>query len=208
MTSAMVEVFDSRGSTHKARILLDTCASANFITESLVKKLNLEKTKTSLYISALNNLQTTANFLVKITIKSMYSNFRDLTLFSVPKITDLCPQEYISKEKLDIPTNLQLADPKFYEPNSIDILLGTGPTLSLFCNNKLKIGEAIDDLYLFKTKLGWVVGGGIKSDGSLRKSKCMISDLKFDLENFWKIEEVDYDKSAITNTEQCEKHFR
>lgn len=154
MTSALVLVSNNYGKYIKCRALLDTCSTSNFITAKLAKHLNLSETKCSLTVEAINEMNTTVNSLTKIIFKSLHSEFKkSITCFIVPKITNLVTSDTFPREKISIPSNIKLADPKFYKPSNVDILIGSGPTLSLFSVGQIRLSQ-YDDLIFQKTKLG------------------------------------------------------
>ena len=156
----------------------------------------------------MNRSSSTVTFQTEVTFKSLYSPFeKTLNFFIIPFILDLTPNETIPKEKLNIPSNLKLADPDFFKPSKIDLLIGSGPTLSLFCNGQIQVLDR-QDLILQKTKLGWVIGGGITPQKK-RKFQCFLTNLSFDIEKFWNIEEVSSSNSNWSNEEKlCENHFK
>ena len=153
MTSTKVIVYSRFKEQHTCRVLLDTCSTANFICASLAQRLQLNKSSCSLTIGAMNELNTTANYYAQLTLQSIYSEFKQsLTLFIVPKITDATSSDTIPREQLKLPPNLRLADPEFHIPAPIDLLIGAGPSLSLFSTGQIKVADS--NLILQKTKLG------------------------------------------------------
>lgn len=208
MTSALVEVLDNTGKPHKCRMLLDTCATANFITENFAKKLKLSMSEFHLPISALNGMSTSTKYSIKVTINSIHNAFKkSFTFYTVPKITDLVPVEVIPKGIVNIPSNIRLADPEFYKPAPIDMLIGAGPTLSLFNIGQIKLSED-NDLFLQKTLLGWVIGGECSAVVTPKKYACLVTDIQFNLERFWEMEERNSSKRTLSVEEDnCEKHF-
>ena len=208
MTSASVDVFDKHKKLCRARLLLDTCATANFITDAFVRKLGIDKEKYNINIGAMNNLNTTTNYRVVITFKSIHDKFKKtLSFLSVPQITDFIPQEIIDHQVIKIPPNVKLADPEFYRPAPIDMLIGAGPSLSLFCRNQIDLSSENSDLFLHETKLGWIIGGGINNFDFKKKYECFVSEIEFDLERFWKIEECNNDKILSIEEQKCEDYF-
>lgn len=160
----------------------------------------------------MNSLQTESTYFTQLKFKSRYSNFnKSLTFFIVPQITDLVPSEAIDKNACAIPSHVRLADPNFHVPARVDMLIGAGPTLSMFCTGQIILSRP-EDLILQKTKLGWIVGGGVSSIKSNRLAGCFLTNPTFDLERFWNIEEVPkgllpestWSKDKIN----CEDHFK
>ncbi|XP_076660084.1 uncharacterized protein LOC143363614 [Halictus rubicundus] len=108
----------------ECRTLLDTCSNANFITESLVKKLRLPTREQSVTIEALNELNTVTNRLVKAKIVSRQNNFnRTLEFFVIPRIAGQLPDCQIDRTRVQIPHNIKLADPHFHKPAPVDMLI-------------------------------------------------------------------------------------
>ena len=69
------------------------------------------------------------------------------------------------------------------------MLLGSGPTLSLFCIGQINLSNETTDLYLQKTRLGWIIGGTINMKKASHKATCNLTDLQTNLEKSWEIEE-------------------
>ncbi|XP_076660789.1 uncharacterized protein LOC143364215 [Halictus rubicundus] len=108
----------------ECRTLLDTRSNANFITESLVKKLRLPTREQSVTIEALNELNTVTNRLVKAKIASRQNNFiRTLEFFVIPRIAGQLPDCQIDRTRVQIPHNIKLADLHFHKPAPVDMLI-------------------------------------------------------------------------------------
>lgn len=92
--SAIVQIRDHRNRFVKARALLDTCATANFISESIVKRLDSQVVEHQSLIGAINTISTESKGLVKITMRSRFGDFgKELICLTIPIITDLVPSE-------------------------------------------------------------------------------------------------------------------
>ena len=209
MTSAIVEVFDRYKNVHRCRILLDTCATGNIVTDRFANILKLPKTKCKISIGALNNLNTSSNYSVSITFKSIQSNFRkSLQFLTVPEITDLVPSEFLDKNELNLPKNIKLADPEFHKPGAIEMLIGAGPSLSLLCIGQTNLSQNTHDLFLQKTQLGWILGGEFSTPNNCKKYSCLLSGIDFDMEKFWEIENRGKKRELSIDDKKCEENFR
>ena len=205
--SAIIHIRNHKNDFIKARALLDTCATANFISESIVKRLGSRITEHSSRIGAINTTSTVASGLVKITIQSRMGDFsKELTCLTIPVITDLIPSETFPRETIEIPSNIRLADPEFHLPRPVDILIGSGATLSLFSVGQINLSRDGHDLYLQKTRLGWVVAGCV-SVRSVSKPTCYLTTLEDQLSRFWDLEEIVRDKPKTSEEIECETHF-
>ncbi|XP_077255211.1 uncharacterized protein LOC143893560 [Temnothorax americanus] len=163
----------------------------------------------SLPIGTINNTTTESKGMVQITIQSIHDEFRkNLTCLIVPAIADLIPSEIFPRESLRIPPNIKLADPNFHLPRPVDLLIGSGATISLFSIGQINLSHKGQDLYLQKTRLGWVVAGGTSSQLPVKNATCHLTNLENQLLKFWIIEEVGTDRSWSAEEMQCEAHFK
>ncbi|XP_033231592.1 uncharacterized protein LOC117182603 [Belonocnema kinseyi] len=110
------------------------------------------------------------------------------------------------RENIKIPLHLKLADDNFDTPAKVDMLLGVSPALSMFCNGEIIINN---ELILQKTRLGWVIGGSFNLSRINKRSKCMTTNIEFDLERFWTLEETQENQRHWSDEELfCEAHFK
>lgn len=209
LLTARVKVETKNGMIFTCRTLLDTCSTASFITENLAKKLQVSKQTCSLTIQAMNDLTTTANYYTQLTFKSMHSDFKkSLTFFIIPQITDFIPNEAIPRNELNIPSHIKLADPEFDKPAAIDMLIAAGPTLSMFCPGQINLRKN-DDLILQKTRLGWIIGGGLNLVDQSFQSNCLFSKIEANCKESWDIDTFPVKNSTWSKDEiSCENHFK
>jgi len=206
VTSAIIYVENNTSDVIKCRALLDTCATANFISESLVKRLRLSVKKQRTTISMINSLHTASKGIVEIIIRSTCTEFsKELTCIVIPTIVNLMPSEIISRKNINIPPNIKLADPKFHLPRAIDVLIGSGATLALFSVGQINLSVPGHELYLQKTRLGWVIAGNVALSTASGSNTCHLTKLERQLERFWVVEDV-ADNAAGGDIE-CEQHF-
>lgn len=206
MATALIKVFDVHNNIFSARSFLDTCASAN-----LANKLRLKKMNCSMEIAGLNNMITSTNKYITLTFQSRINDYRKVLDFLImPKICDFAPEEAIPREKLKIPSNLPLADPEFFKPSKIDLIIGAGTTVSVLSIGKINISHDNNDFFLQKTRLGWIVAGGtnFSPDLKTRKSKCMLLEVNDILEKFWQTEEIGPTCENSNEESLCEIHFK
>ena len=135
--------------------MLDTCATANFITNGLAKTLNCITRPCNVQIGAVNNLSTKSSKLAELTIHSINSNFsKQIQCYVIPSISNAEPSESFSRDLIKISKTISLADPNFHVARPVDILLGSGPTIALLQSNRIKLTANASDL--FCKKLSWV----------------------------------------------------
>lgn len=172
-----------------------------------MKRLNLRVAARSLPIGTINAMSTESKGLAKITIQSAIDGFRkELTCLTIPNIADLIPSEIFPREAVKIPSNIRLADPEFHLPRPVDLLIGSGATLSMLSVGQINLSHKGYDLYLQKTRLSWVVAGGT-SDQNTTKASCHLTALDDQLAKFWTIEEFTVEKLKSKEEIECETHF-
>ncbi|XP_044582954.1 uncharacterized protein LOC123263974 [Cotesia glomerata] len=207
--SALIQMRDSAGKFIQARALLDTCATANFITENLTNKLKLPMQNCSIPIRAVNGMQTLSKHVVQINCKSLNDKFqRTLSFLTVDEIAELSPNEMFPRNKICIPKNIILADPQFHIPRPVDVLIGSGTTLSLLSVGQINRSQNDCDLILQKTQLGWVVAGGVNNDKDVFPVTCQLTDLSSQLTKFWNIEDLGSNDSRTFDDSTCETYYQ
>ncbi|XP_015119449.1 uncharacterized protein LOC107042779 [Diachasma alloeum] len=124
----------------------------------------------------------------------------------------MVPGQPLDRDKIEIPSNLRLADPEFHLPAPIDMLFGTGTTLSFLGPAKKRIfAENQPDLFLLQTSLGWVIGGGAPTSKHTRQRSCHLintDSLGFELTKFWEIEDTAGKPRSNHVETACERHFK
>lgn len=208
MLSALVHVQNIDGQYVEARALLDTCATAHFITTSLSDRLKLSLRPCSISIGAIGEMTTISKGSVEVHLRSINGTFyKILDCLTVPKIAGLVPDEVFPRDSIKIPSRIQLADPLFHLPRPVDILIGSGVTLSLLSIGQINLSHNREDLFLQKTRLGWVIGGGLNKVDRDSNVSCNAVDVAIQLDKFWKIEDADLNSSRSFEEEECEKHY-
>ncbi|XP_025996386.2 uncharacterized protein LOC113005268 [Solenopsis invicta] len=206
LTSALVDIRNRRGKLIRCRALLDTGATANFISENIVRHLDVRVLSHSLPIGMLNNSNTYSRGVVQIEIQSVHDKYnKALTCLTIPEIANLIPSEVFPRETMKLPKNIKLADPEFHLPRPVDLLIGSGATLSLFSVGQINLSKEGHDLYLQKTRLGWVVAGGTNS--KFPKTTCYLTNLENLITRFWSVEEVASDKPRSREENECEEYY-
>jgi len=208
MTSASVYIRDRKNKLIKCRALLDTCATANFISETMVKRLNAHVVEHLLPVGAINEMNTVSRGMVKIIMRSIHDDFcKELTCLTIPNIAGLVPSEIFPRDSINLPSNIRLADPEFYLPRPVDLLVGSSATLSLLAVGQINITNNNQDIYIQKTRLGWVLAGRNSQAIISKSATCHLTNLENLLQKFWTMEEIPLIKSKSAEDDVCEAHF-
>ncbi|XP_055633073.1 uncharacterized protein LOC129773487 [Toxorhynchites rutilus septentrionalis] len=109
----------------------------------------------------------------------------------------------------ELPSEIVLADPKFHEPTSIDMIIGMEVYYELLLEGFVKLGPGKPVLQ--KTMLGWVVSGkgGLlqSSNPSIVAHVCSTQSLESQLAKFWEIESCESSSTMSVEESACEAHF-
>lgn len=209
LSTIKLQIFDSNGSLHTVRALLDSGSQSNFITNAICRKLNLKRTPTNCLVSGLNST-TSLDYECHIKIKSIYSNYQiNSTCLILPQITETIPSCRLNISTWKIPSTIQLADPEFYEPSGIDLLIGSGHFWSILKQEKIQLSKHLPILH--NTEFGWIVSGPLPFSSTT--SYCNFSRTNcnehscHDLTKFWEVEEFD-SKQFSRDDEECERFFK
>lgn len=207
--SAMVRAHTRDCGTLQGRVLLDTCSTAHFVTEDFARNLGLPMHPYSIPVGAINSIVTMSKFAVKITLQSNYGDFsKTLTFLTVPTIADFVPDEFIPLESINLPSKLPLADPHFHVPRPVDLLIGSGATLSLMNPGRIDLSRgAGNDLILQKTEFGWTLAGSNNDVTQVDFAICNLTELKRLMNRFWEIEDLELVNPKSTKDIDIENHY-
>ncbi|XP_050516397.1 uncharacterized protein LOC126891261 [Diabrotica virgifera virgifera] len=144
LSTAVVNVFDKFGNSHKCRVLLDNGSQSNFISEKFCDILQLSKEKINTSISGINQLTHNINFRTSLTFKSDINNFsKKISCLILPNITSNLPYIHINRSQLNIPTKLLLADQNFEKPGPVDLLIGADTFWDILSVGQIKLGPGL-----------------------------------------------------------------
>ena len=124
---------------------------------------------------------------------------RSVPQFDVSNVKEILP-DHISQE---------LADPTFFRPAPIDVLLGAEA-----CARLLKSGIFLHEetgLFAQNSLLGWFLFGGLKEPSPQAEVMLTqmddLADLNKTMLKFWEIEEVNRERLRTPEEEKCEEIF-
>ncbi|XP_076301551.1 uncharacterized protein LOC143219488 [Lasioglossum baleicum] len=203
-------IMDSQNVQHDCRILLDSGSQVNFITEELANRLKLSKTNIDVPVFGINQVESRIKYTVRTTIASKTSNYKaKIGFYTIPQIACYLPTQQINCSTINIPKNIQLADPEYHKPSKIDALLGAELFYKLLSVGQIYLLKK--SLILQKTVMGWILSGSIPSSKpTLNSINCHLSTSSIDdqIAKFWELEECPTSKIASKEEELCEAHFR
>lgn len=215
-------VVNLRGQSEKhiqARAILDTGSERSFITQSLRDKLNPKIIQSTIKIYGVGNSTTQCMESCFVELKSRISNYTvNVQCLILPQITSNLPVSSVCIDNLNIPENIVLADPSFYDSQPIDMLIGADLFWELLQEGKMRLTNGP---FIQNTRLGWIVSGSVPpiSHKQLKHINCNLIhsadensqySLHELLREFWEIEELPNTILHELGSDQeraCEEHF-
>ncbi|XP_047019136.1 uncharacterized protein LOC124629667 [Helicoverpa zea] len=213
LTTALIKVESKDGSYRVVRALLDQGSQGSFVTESTVQYLGLHKTPSKqVVIGVGGDKSATAKSSVILTLRSRIdpSVVIRVNAFVLKSVTALLPSTKVTRvEWVDL-TDDDLADPEYYRPNKIDVLLGADVYSQVIQEGIKK--NVTGTLLAQDTKLGWILSGTLDVDQTINSHiTVMHSRVEGDdmLRKFWELEEPSGTKEMLTEEEtKCEELFK
>lgn len=220
LPTAVIEVSNPiTNKTTRVRALLDCGSQSSFITRSLIKKLSLNTNSidalrvVGIGDNSLNNVIETCT--VKLSSINNSYNLK-LTCMVLDKIVGDISKSHINLKNLNLPQKLPLADPQFYCPGSIDLLIGSDMFWDIIGDKTRCIGDG--KIKLRSSKFGWIVCGSLPSyynNNNYKSAQCNLVLTKLSpndidltiLPKFWEIEDLPKRPLLSWSEEACEKHF-
>ena len=208
LPTAIVKIQDNQGSFQNIRVLLDTGSQVSFITERAVQCLGLKRKRSRIPITGI--ISTSAgvtNGLVTTNLRSRFnSSFVEVDCFVISKLTSVLPSFSIDNIDSSL-LLLDLADPTFNEPGEKDILIGADKVFSIITGPATRADHQSPER--IPTIFGWVVVGQFNQKPSGVVNFCTKLDFSqcFDLERFWRLEEVSYVPVLSLEEQQAEDSF-
>lgn len=207
LSTALVAVYDSKGKQHTARIMLDNASTTHLVTQQFVGKLGLSRRSTTSTVTGIGNQSCKSSQSCSITIHSLYSNYKaSLNCTILPTLTKTVPSKLINLETIPIPSGIQLADPRFNIPATVDILVGADIFWSVLCGNSIELGKSLPKL--FETKLGWLVVRYDSSTDANSTHYCNFVNQEENISRLWELDSIPTKYSLTSEERACEEKFQ
>lgn len=104
---------------------MDNGSQSNFVSENFANKLGVESKNAMIEIRDINQQASQALREVNLNMFSRVGSFSmEPKCIVLPRITHKLPHVKLDRSKLDIPSNVILADPQFNLPQDVDLLIG------------------------------------------------------------------------------------
>lgn len=211
LATAVVIVEDDEGSQFPARALLDSGSESNFITERLSQRIRTQREKVDISVLGIGQAAMKVKYRIQALVCSRVSEFsRNVSFLVLPKVTADLPTAKVNVEGWSIPNGISLADPAFFNPGAVDMVLGIEFFFDFFeSGRRISIGKQLPTLN--ESVFGWVVCGGLmKSTEGLRVNCSTASTAALEelVTRFWISEEVGGTKILSSEEKRCEELFQ
>ncbi|XP_018375251.1 PREDICTED: uncharacterized protein LOC108769020 [Trachymyrmex cornetzi] len=214
LATALVLVESRSGQSSKAKVLIDQGSEVSLITERLAQRLQLSRTKSQIFLIGIGGKKSNkTKGLTSFQLKPHFTSTLEfpVTAHILPKLTAAVPSFSVKGFSWPHLNGLQLADPEYFVPSTIDIILGADVYCQILQEGVIKgpPGSPIAQ----STGLGWIISGPVcPMTSSLKVHSFHISvedDLYELIHRFWELDEVVPAKASILSSEElaCEEHF-
>lgn len=210
LATAMVYI-KTNEENYMARALIDSGSQATFITNSAIRRMKLQVSSTLVNVTGLGNTNTAVSHrMTKLTItNSDLSQEITLNAVALESLTDLLPPRFIKQTRWEHLNGLPLADPSFYVPDRVDILIGAD-IYPMIIQEGVKMGPPGTPLAQ-KTIFGWILTGEVDADNYTKPKVASLMnsvEVSFDLQKFWELEETPIKNILSKEDEFCEEFFK
>nr|CAI5855699.1 unnamed protein product [Callosobruchus analis] len=209
LPTAIVLIKDSENRWHECRALLDSGSQPNFVTRKLSDRLHLKSVANGTPVMGVGATSTNIKKKILTTIKSRHCDYTvTLTFLELDQITVNMPSCSFDTSRLQMPTNISLADPQFNKSSEIDLLIGATVFFDLLGAERTKLGTG--QPILQQSVLGWIIAGPLPLQYVSSHVSCNLATttrLETQIERFWSIEEVSGEKPQTLDEKECEKIF-
>ena len=219
--TALVTVFTKDDAPLQCRVLLDGGSDCHLVTSECIARLKLTPSPCHTKVLGLGSSALPALGSAKLTLRSNTSSFQTrVDCLIVSRITTNLPTMQIS-ECANIPMlDLSLADPTFYRPGPVDMLIGAGLFFDLLLPGDLNFGPRFPSMR--NTLLGWIAVGACpqRPDNvhavptppthahcSASSDSVTNSELNSLLKKFWEIDDVPRSCDPPP-ADPCEQNFQ
>jgi len=213
LATARARLISKTGESFSVRALLDSASEIFFVIERVVQQLALQRRKAHVIISGLQGRKVgRPTQAVSLTIGSEYSE-KSVYLpmaFVLPNLISFKPGERVCKGDWKRIRKLQLADPDYYKPSAIDVIIGAD-VYSYLQRDGFRHGR-LGEPVAHPTILGWMLTGTARSDthasGHIGNFHIKVEpDLSEELQKFWKLEELPVRRILSPEEIYCEELF-
>ncbi|XP_062714463.1 uncharacterized protein LOC134291126 [Aedes albopictus] len=210
LATAVVIVEDDEGSQFTARALLDSGSESNFIAERLSQRLRIQRAKVDVSVLGIGHTATKVKHQITAMVRSRVSAFsQNMRFLVLPKVTVNLPTAKVNTQGWTVPDGINLADPTFFNPSAVDMVLGIEHFFDFFeSGRRIPLGDQLPTLNA--SVFGWVVCGGQTNTSQGLRINCSTATtqgLEELVSRFWASEEIGVSKVLSSEEKRYEDIF-
>ncbi|XP_058817089.1 uncharacterized protein LOC131680391 [Topomyia yanbarensis] len=132
-----------------------------------------------------------------------------MSFYVLSELTTTLPTQKINVFRWTLPADLILADPQFFEPGQIDMIIGAKHFFELLSEGRSNI--SIDGPILQNTVFGWIIVGRVSHQSRnlqpVVSLSCTTIDIHKLLTRFWELETCRTNSTQSVEETACERLF-
>uniref|UniRef100_A0A8D8XDY8 Integrase catalytic domain-containing protein n=1 Tax=Cacopsylla melanoneura TaxID=428564 RepID=A0A8D8XDY8_9HEMI len=212
--TAVVGVTDAFGQAHSIRVLVDPGSMLTIMSAPLASRLAFPQIPSNVQISGIGGgPPQSASGTMKCTLLSKCTpSSLDVEAVILPKISSNIPSLPVSAKIVERLAAVQLADPSFFQPSPVDLLLGAQYYASILDPSEPIVpGEPSLIPTMFGSLVMGLASAPLSSEPIHQSFHAVINptddSLDEQLKRFWEIDNIKVDIPASPEDLQCEEHF-
>ncbi|XP_073841583.1 uncharacterized protein [Musca autumnalis] len=207
LPTALIDI-EHQGLFFTIRAFIDQGSQESFISNRIINRFDIPTRKSFTMISGLGGtVLENSSKSCQITLISRQSDFKlTTTAIVVSSLNHLMPASPTAIYDFTNLQKLQLADPNFFKPAPIDMLIGSDVL------PRIKPGlekNVSGDLLAQSTEFGWIVSGKPTSNSvvSFASWTATIDPLNEELKKIWELENISNEKTLSASDIWCEEFY-
>ncbi|XP_073819582.1 uncharacterized protein [Musca autumnalis] len=208
LPTALIDI-EHQGLFFTIRAFIDQGSQESFISSRIINRFDIPTRKSFTMISGLGGtVLENSSKSCQITLTSRQSDFKLITTaIVVSSLNHLMPASPTAIYDFTNLQKLQLADPNFFKPAPIDMLIGSDVLPRIIKPGLEK--NVSGDLLAQSTEFGWIVSGKPTSNSvvSFASWTATIDPLNEELKKFWELENISNEKTLSASDIWCEEFY-
>ncbi|XP_073841335.1 uncharacterized protein [Musca autumnalis] len=209
LPTALVDI-EHQGICFTIRAFIDQGSQESFVANRIVKRFGIPTKKSHTIISGLGGtVLDNSSKTCELTLKSRKSDFKvTASAIVISNLNHLMPASPTAIHDFTHLKSLELADPNFFKPAPIDLLIGSDILPAIIKPGLQK--NVSGNLLAQNTELGWIISGKPASNTvvSFASWTATIDPLNQDLQRFWELENVSNEKTMSADDVWCEEFYK
>lgn len=195
-------------------MLFDQGSELTFVSEDLVRRLQLKRTQASIPLSGIGGRYSGhTRGIVSLRLQSLHDSSEscEISAYILSKLTAKLPSFHVKNSIWPHLQGLQFADPDFLQPDYINLLIGADYYGFLIKPELIK--GNLSSPIAQKSIFGWIVSGPVSAEANTTVTSgyhcskdCELQDL---ITRFWTQEETNSNNqlSLTPDEKKCEEHY-